>query len=96
MTLIGFLVLLLIAALAGALGQALAGYRSGNFLLSTLFGFLGAILGVALAREMGLPEFVPVIIEGQAFPLFWATIGAALLSLIFGLVFAGGRRYRRR
>jgi uncharacterized membrane protein YeaQ/YmgE (transglycosylase-associated protein family) len=95
MTLVGLLVLLLIAALAGALGQALAGYRSGNFLVSMLFGFLGAIVGVWLARELGLRELLPVTIEGETFPVFWATVGAALLAAIAGLMFGGRRAWRR-
>ena len=44
MSLVGFLILLLIAAVAGALGQALAGYSVGGCLASILIGFVGAAL----------------------------------------------------
>lgn len=91
MTLVGFLLLLLIAAVAGALGQALAGYSIGGCLASVIIGFVGAWLGVWLAGQFGLPEFFTIVVEGQPFPLVWAVIGAAIVSFIFGLL--GRRRY---
>ncbi len=42
MSLVGFLVLLIIAAICGAIGQALAGYSTGGFLISIVLGFIGA------------------------------------------------------
>jgi uncharacterized membrane protein YeaQ/YmgE (transglycosylase-associated protein family) len=90
MTLMGFLVLLVIAAVAGSLGQALAGYSVGGCLASILIGFIGAFLGLWLARQLGLPEFFTIVIDGEPFPVVWAVIGSAILSLIFGLL--GGRR----
>lgn len=93
MSLIGFLTLLLIAAIAGALGQALAGYSVGGCLGSIIFGFVGAWLGVWLAGQFGLPTFFTLVVDGQPFPVVWAVIGAAILSLFFGLL--GRRRYYR-
>ena len=91
MTLVGFLVLLLIAAVAGALGQALAGYSIGGLLASIIIGFVGAWLGVWLAGQFGLPEFFSIVVEGKPFPVVWAVIGAAIVSFFFGLI--GRRRY---
>lgn len=93
MTLVGFLVLLAIAAVAGALGQSIAGYSFGGCLGSILVGFVGAWIGVWLAGQLGLPEFFTLVVDGQPFPVVWAVIGAALVSLIFGLI-GGRRRYR--
>jgi uncharacterized membrane protein YeaQ/YmgE (transglycosylase-associated protein family) len=93
MSLVGFLVLLVIAAVAGALGQAIAGYSVGGCLGSILIGFLGAWLGVWLAGQLGLPDFFTLIVDGQPFPVVWAVIGSAILSLIFGLLLGGRRRY---
>lgn len=86
MTLIGLIVLLIIAALAGSLGQALAGYSPGGCLISILVGFIGAFLGLWLARQLGLPEPLPITIEGETFPILWAIIGSALFSAILGLL----------
>jgi uncharacterized membrane protein YeaQ/YmgE (transglycosylase-associated protein family) len=86
MTLVGFIILLLIAAIAGSLGQALAGYSLGGCLVSIVVGFIGAFVGLWLARQLGLPEFLPVSIEGETFPIVWAIIGSAIFSAIIGLL----------
>lgn len=90
MTLIGFLLLLLVAAIAGALGQALVGYSAGGCLVSIALGFVGALLGGWLAAQLGLPEPFPIQIEGQPFPLIWSIVGAALFVAILSLI--SGRR----
>jgi uncharacterized membrane protein YeaQ/YmgE (transglycosylase-associated protein family) len=90
MTLTGVLVLLLIAGIVGGLGQAISGYSFGGCLMSILVGFVGAFVGVWLARQLGLPEIFTVNIEGEAFPIVWGVIGSAILSLILGL-FTGRR-----
>jgi uncharacterized membrane protein YeaQ/YmgE (transglycosylase-associated protein family) len=96
MTLLGFLVLLIIAAICGAIGQSLAGYDLGGCLVSIVVGFIGAYLGMWLADQFGLPEIFSISIEGRAFPIVWAVIGSALFTLIVALLrraFVGGRRY---
>lgn len=84
MTLLELLILLLIAAIAGSLGQALSGYSLGGCLISIVVGFIGAFLGLWLARGFGLPEPFPITIGGETFPLLWAIVGSALFSGILG------------
>lgn len=91
MTLLGLLILLLIAAIAGSLGQALAGYSLGGCLVSIVVGFIGAFLGLWLAQLFGLPEPFPITIQGETFPLLWAIIGSALFSAVLGML--GSRRF---
>ena len=86
MTLIGFLVLLAIAALCGAIGQSLAGYDLGGCLVSIIVGFIGAYLGMWLAGKLGLPEFFAINIEGKPFPIVWSVIGSAIFTLIMALI----------
>lgn len=86
MTLLGFLVLLVIAAIAGSLGQAIAGYSLGGCLMSILVGFVGAFLGLWIARQLGLPEWLTIQIQGESFPLIWSIIGSAILSALLGLI----------
>jgi uncharacterized membrane protein YeaQ/YmgE (transglycosylase-associated protein family) len=85
MTLLDFGLLLLIAAVAGAIGQALAGYSFGGFLMSGAIGFVGALIGLWLARMLGLPDILAVNVGGEAFPVVWSIIGSALLALVVGL-----------
>jgi uncharacterized membrane protein YeaQ/YmgE (transglycosylase-associated protein family) len=94
MSIAGFILLLLVAALAGGIGQALSGFSRGGCLVSIVFGFVGAYIGTWIARQFGLPEFFAINIDGEVFPLIWAIIGAALLSGILALFFRGGRVYR--
>ena len=86
MTLGQLLLLLLIAAIVGSLGQALSGYSHGGCLISIVVGFVGAFLGLWLGRQMGLPEPFLVTVGNQAFPVLWAIIGSALFSGVLGFL----------
>jgi len=92
MSIIGFVVLVVIAAIAGSIGQALAGYSLGGCLVSAVVGFIGAFLGMWLARQFGLPEFFPITIEGETFPVVWSIIGSFVFTFIVGLLTRGRRR----
>lgn len=86
MDLVSLLVLLVIAALAGAAGQALAGYSLGGCLVSVVVGFVGAWIGMWMAGRLGLPEPLAIQVGGQAFPLLWAILGAAVFAFAVGLL----------
>ncbi len=92
MSILGFFILLIIAAIAGSLGQAIAGYSIGGCLMSILVGFVGAYLGKGIAHQFGLPEPLMITIQGESFPLLWAVIGSAILSAVLGLIFRNRRR----
>ena len=94
MTITGLIVLLIIVAIAGSIGQFLAGYSRGGCLVSTVVGFIGAFLGLWLARQFGLPEFFAISVGGETFPVIWSIIGSFILALMLGLLTR--RRSRRR
>ena len=56
MTLLDLLILLIVAGLCGALGQAITGFSRGGCLVSIALGFVGAVVGMWLARALGLPS----------------------------------------
>jgi len=91
---VGFLVLLLIAAITGAIGQALAGFSRGGCLVAIGLGFVGAYVGQWIANYFNLPTFIVINVDGQPFPVIWAIIGAALVAALLSLFF-GYRRTRR-
>lgn len=93
MTIIEFLILLLIAAVAGSIGQAIAGYSAGGCLVSVAVGFIGALIGMWLARLLGLPDILTITVGGQRFPVVWSIIGAALFVAIIRLLTAPARRH---
>ena len=86
MTILELLILLLVAGISGAAGQALAGYSRGGCLGSIAVGFVGALLGSWIADALGFSEILAVNVGGSQFPIVWSIIGAALfvagLSLI--------------
>lgn len=94
MSILGFLLLLLIAAIAGAIGQSISGYSLGGCLVSIVVGFIGALIGRWIATELGLTYILPITIEGETFPVIWAVIGSALFTVVIGLITRGraGRR----
>lgn len=86
MGLLDLLIILVVAGICGSLGQAIAGYSRGGCLVSIALGFVGALLGMWLARMMGLPELLPVRIGGTNFPIVWSIIGSALFVAVISLI----------
>lgn len=85
MSLPAILLYLVIAAVCGALGKAIAGGARGGLLVSIVLGFVGALLGPWVAQKLGLPEPFMIQIGGQPFPVLWSIIGAALFVAIIHL-----------
>jgi uncharacterized membrane protein YeaQ/YmgE (transglycosylase-associated protein family) len=96
MSLIELVVLVIVAAIAGILGQSLAGYRRGGWLVAAVVGFIGALIGIWLANQLHLPELINLRIGGTSFPLIWAIIGAAILAFVVSFIAHPRRRYYRR
>ncbi len=96
MSLLGLAVLLVVAGIAGSIGQGLAGYSRGGCLLSIILGFIGALLGMWLARAFGLPQLLVI----QGLPVIWSIIGSTILVAVLGVLRPRGRgraeRDRRR
>jgi uncharacterized membrane protein YeaQ/YmgE (transglycosylase-associated protein family) len=93
LTLSGLVVLILIAAVCGAVGKALAGGGQGGLVASVALGFIGALLGPWVARQLALTEPLVLHVSGQPFPIVWSIIGAALFVALLHLM--SGRRLVR-
>jgi uncharacterized membrane protein YeaQ/YmgE (transglycosylase-associated protein family) len=78
MTLLGFIILLVVAAISGAIGEMIAGGKvPGGWFGSIVAGFIGAWIGGALLH-------VGPVIEGiQIIP---AILGAALFVFLLRLI----------
>jgi uncharacterized membrane protein YeaQ/YmgE (transglycosylase-associated protein family) len=92
MDILEFLLLLLVAGICGAIGQAIAGFSRGGLLVSIALGFIGSLLGVWIARSMKLPEIFVLKVGSAEFPIVWSIIGAALFVAIVALVSRAGKR----
>jgi uncharacterized membrane protein YeaQ/YmgE (transglycosylase-associated protein family) len=86
MTILDLIVLLIIAGICGALGQAISGFSRGGCLVSIALGFVGALLGMWLARQLGLPELFAIQIGTTSFPIVWSIIGSALFVAVIALL----------
>jgi uncharacterized membrane protein YeaQ/YmgE (transglycosylase-associated protein family) len=86
MSLTTLLLYLVVAAICGAIGKALAGSARGGLLVSIVLGFIGALLGPWVAGKLGLPEPFMVNIGGQPFPVLWSILGAALFVALIHLI----------
>jgi uncharacterized membrane protein YeaQ/YmgE (transglycosylase-associated protein family) len=94
LTLPGLVVLIVISAICGAVGKALAGGARGGLIVSIALGFIGALLGPWVARQLGLSEPFVLHLSGQSFPIVWSIIGAALFVALLHLL-SGPRRWIR-
>jgi len=80
------IILIIIAAVCGAVGKAIAGGARGGLIVSTALGFIGALLGPWVAKKLSLPEPFMVTVGGHPFPILWSIIGAALLVALIHLL----------
>ena len=83
--------LIVIAAICGAVGKALAGGARGGLLGSIALGFIGAIVGPWVARALHLSEPLVFNLNGHPFPIVWSIIGAALFVALLHML--SGRRW---
>jgi uncharacterized membrane protein YeaQ/YmgE (transglycosylase-associated protein family) len=90
MSLTQLVLLIIIAAVCGAIGKALAGGARGGLLVSIVLGFIGALLGPWVALQLKLPEPFVIRLDGHPFPVLWSIIGAALFVAFIHLI--SGRR----
>jgi uncharacterized membrane protein YeaQ/YmgE (transglycosylase-associated protein family) len=85
MSITSLVILIIIAAVCGAIGKAIAGSSRGGLIVSTALGFVGALLGPWVAGKLGLPEPFMVNIGGHPFPILWSIIGAAIFVALIHL-----------
>ena len=93
LTLPALIVLIIIAALCGAMGKALAGGAKDELITSIALGFIGALVGPWLAGQFNLAEPLTLTLSGQTFPIVWSIIGAALVVACLHLM--SGPRWAR-
>jgi uncharacterized membrane protein YeaQ/YmgE (transglycosylase-associated protein family) len=92
-TLPGLIVLVVIAAICGVVGKALAGGGRGGLLGAIALGFIGALIGPWVAHQLHLSEPFALHVGGQSFPIVWSIVGAALFVAFLHLM--SGRRWAR-
>jgi uncharacterized membrane protein YeaQ/YmgE (transglycosylase-associated protein family) len=82
MSILDLIILLIVAAICGSLGMAISGYSRGGCLVAIVLGFIGALIGMWLARALSLPEFLMLELGDVRFPIIWSIIGSALFVAV--------------
>jgi uncharacterized membrane protein YeaQ/YmgE (transglycosylase-associated protein family) len=90
MSIIGLLILLLVAAIIGSIGAALAGRSYQGCLTNIALGFIGAIIGSWLSSELGIRD----IFYFYRIPVIWSVVGSAIFVAIISLFGAGNGKRR--
>jgi uncharacterized membrane protein YeaQ/YmgE (transglycosylase-associated protein family) len=94
LTLPGLIVLIVIAAICGAVGKALGGGARGGLVTAIALGFIGALIGPWVAAQLHLSEPFMLRLSGQSFPMLWSIIGSALVVALLHLL--SGRSWASR
>jgi uncharacterized membrane protein YeaQ/YmgE (transglycosylase-associated protein family) len=83
---IDILISLIIAGIAGSIGRSLSGFSRGGCIISIVVGFIGAMIGTWLAREMQLPDPITIVIRGTSYSVLWTIIGAVIFTAVLSLI----------
>ncbi len=83
---------LVVAAIIGSLGAAIAGKREQGCIVNILVGFIGGLVGRWLSRTLDISDPANLTIGDTTFPLVWSVAGAALFVGVITLL--AGRRER--
>ncbi len=82
---IKLLILLLIAFICGSLGARLAGSSKKGCFASIALGFIGAMIGSWLSRELEIGDLLYV----KNIPILWSITGSALFVAVINLISGG-------
>lgn len=86
---IDILISLIIAGIAGSIARSLSGFSRGGCIISIVVGFIGAIIGTWLARELQLPDPFVIAIRGTNYNILWTIIGAVIFTAALSLITPG-------
>lgn len=85
-TLESLIIFLVVAFIAGSIGERIAGYSHRGCLTSTALGFVGALIGTWAVKQFGLPEIYMLHVGRTSIPILWTIIGAAAFVAVLALL----------
>lgn len=89
-----FFFFLIVAAILGSIGAAIAGRRNNGCIVSIAVGFIGALVGRWLSRTLDLPDLFTLTIRNTEIPVVWTIAGSALFVAIINMI-AGPARPKK-
>lgn len=84
---------LLLAGLASWAAQSFLKYK-GDFRFTMISGLIGGVLGIVLAKSLGVPDWLQWPSLG-GFPVLWTLVGAGIVVLISKIVLPSSLTGRR-
>ena len=79
---LSFLFLLIVAAVLGSIGAAVAGRRGNGCLVNIVTGFIGALVGRGLSKAFDVADPLSITVRDTTFPLMWTIAGSALFVAV--------------
>lgn len=86
MSLLDIIIKLIIAGITGSIARSLSGFSRGGCIISVVVGFIGAMIGSWLARELHLPDPFVLQIRGNNYNILWTIIGAVIFTAVLSLI----------
>jgi len=83
---VDILISLIIAGIAGSIARSLSGFSRGGCIISIVVGFVGAMIGSWLSRELQFPDPFVLQIRGTNYNILWTIIGAVIFTAILSLI----------
>ena len=74
------LISLIIAGVAGSIERSLSGFSRGGCVISIIVGFIGAMIGSWMSRELELPDPIILQLRGNTYNILWTIIGAVIFT----------------
>ena len=96
MSIFDFLIMVVLACVLGVVSQRILGLQRGGFLLTTILGFFGVLLGRELVYRLGFPEPIPIHVRGHPFPLVWSVIGGVVMTVVAAFLTRKWRKGARK
>ena len=93
---LSFFIMLLVAAILGSIGAAIAGRRGNGCLINIATGFIGALLGRGLSNVFDVRDPLTITIRDTSFPLMWTIAGSALFVAVITFLTRGNAPPPRR
>jgi len=83
-----FLILLVIAFFCGSIGARIAGSGRKGCVTSIILGFIGALIGGWLSRQLDIPDFFYL----RGIPVLWSIAGSSIFVAIINALSGGAKK----
>jgi len=83
---------LIVAGIAGSIARSLSGFSRGGCIISIVVGFVGAMIGSWLSRELQLPDPFVLQIGENSYNILWTIIGAVIFTAVLSLITPGQKK----